>query len=211
MSTVPKSRKKPSRFETSHHFYKLRNEVTTLALLDFGFSEEKYRKMIDRYRETHQSAADVDAVVERFEKKCESFNRHFIDREGDKVLDLLSNISYEFTMGNSIYPSETPAKILEFLIRRYHMNKAIGNCYALKQEINYILETLPVDIDKAERFDDAINEQVKLFKGVRQSDNRFLKSKKHKDGDTIITEIASAFDTLASVARKLGMSEVRDK
>ena len=206
--SVPKGRQKPSRFEASHHFYKLRREVTTLALLDFGFSEEKYRKTIDWYRECHRSAEDVDKVVANFEKKCESFNRHFIDRESDKILDLISEISYEFALGNSIYPSDTPAKMVEFIARRHHMNKAIGLCYALKQEINFVLETLPVDLDKAERFDDAINEQIRLYKGVRQADNRFLKKKK-EGNDKMLTELADAVDTIGSIARKVGMMEIK--
>jgi len=206
--SVPKGRQRPSRFEANHHFYKLRREVTTLALLDFGFSEDKYRKTIDWYRECHRSAEDVDKVVANYEKKCESFNRHFIDRESDKVLDLISQISYEFTLGNSIYPSDTPAKLVEFVVRRLHMNRAIGLCYALKQEINFVLETLPVNIDKAERFDDAINEQIRLYKGVRQADNRFLKKKKERN-DKILTELADAIETVSSIARRIGMMEIK--
>jgi len=176
--------------------------------LDFGFSEDKYRKTIDWYRECHRSAEDVDKVVANYEKKCESFNRHFIDRESDKVLDLISQISYEFTLGNSIYPSDTPAKLVEFVVRRLHMNRAIGLCYALKQEINFVLETLPVNIDKAERFDDAINEQIRLYKGVRQADNRFLKKKKERN-DKILTELADAIETVSSIARRIGMMEIK--
>ena len=206
--SVPKGRQKPSRFEVSHHFYKLRRETTTLVLLDFGFSEEKYRKAIERYRECHAGTDNVDEVVARYEKKCETFNRRFIDQEGDRVISLLSEISREFTMGNSVYPSETPAKIVEFVIRRYHMNRAIGLCYALKQEINFIFETLPVNLDKAERFDDAINEQIRLYKGVRQADNRFLKKKEGKE-DKIIVQLADAIETIGSIARSIGTMEIR--
>ena len=145
-----------------------------------GGDGRRNRKAIERYRECHAGTDNVDEVVARYEKKCETFNRRFIDQEGDRVISLLSEISREFTMGNSVYPSETPAKIVEFVIRRYHMNRAIGLCYALKQEINFIFETLPVNLDKAERFDDAINEQIRLYKGVRQADNRFLKKKEGK-------------------------------
>lgn len=47
---VPKGKRKLSRFEAAHHYYRLRSEVTNLMLQDFGFSEEKYRKSIERYR-----------------------------------------------------------------------------------------------------------------------------------------------------------------
>ena len=178
MSSTPKSKRSPTKFEAEHHFFKLRDEVTTLMLLDFGFSQEKYQKQIDKYRASHQSAVNVDEVVERYKKKCDSFSRWFIDKECDTVSDLLRKISVEFTMGNSIYPSDTPAKIAEYCQRRKHINEAIACCYALKQEVQYVIRTLPVDINKFKRYSVMIDEQIALYKGVRQADNRSLKNKK---------------------------------
>ena len=177
---VPKGRRKESRFEAQHHYFRLRSEITTLMLLDFGFSEEKYRKGIERYREAHQTAPNVDEVVARYEKKCESFKKWFIDKECDAVLEILRRIECEFTAGNSIYPSETPAKIMEFCERRKHVDEAIAQCYVLKQELNYIIRTLPVDLNKYERFAVEIDKQIALYKGVRQSDNRLLKQKPNR-------------------------------
>lgn len=67
---VPKGKRKESKFEAQHHFYRLRADVTNLMLLDFGFSEEKYRKHIERYRETHAKTGNVDEVVERYQKNA---------------------------------------------------------------------------------------------------------------------------------------------
>ncbi len=178
--SVPKGKRKESKFEAQHHFYRLRAEVTNLMLLDFGFSEEKYRKSIERYRETHAHAENVDEVVERYQKKCDSFREWFIDRECGTVLEALQCMGREFTIGNSIYPSETPAKVMEFCERRKHMDEAIAQCYVLKQELQYIISTLPVDINKYERLAVEIDRQIALYKGVRQSDNRLLKSKQNK-------------------------------
>lgn len=177
--SVPKSKRKESRFETQHHYYRLRQEVTTLMLQDFGFSEEKYLAAIERYRQYHKSAPNVDEVVARYRKKCEAFSKWFIDKECDAVIEILRNIECEFTSGNSIYPGETPAKIIEFCERRKHIDNAIAQCYVLKQELNYIIRTLPVDINKFERFSVAIDKQIALYKGVRQSDNRLIRKKSH--------------------------------
>ena len=179
--SVPKGKRKQSRFEAQHHWFRLRDDVTELMLLDFGFSQEKYARQIEHYREAHRSAEDVNAVVEKFEKKCESFHKWFIDRECDIVLEILRDIECEFTLANSIYPSDTLARLAEFIVRRHHMNKAIGYCYTLKQEINYIIRTLPVDINKFERFGESIDLQISLYKGVRQADNRFMRPKKGED------------------------------
>lgn len=178
--SVPKGKRKESKFEAQHHFYRLRAEVTNLMLLDFGFSEEKYRKHIERYRETHAQAENVEEVVARYQKKCDSFKQWFIDRECDAVLEILRRIECEFTIGNSIYPSETPAKIMEFCERRKHIDEAVAQCYVLKQELQYIISSLPVNINKYERLSVEIDRQIALYKGVRQSDNRLLKQKPDK-------------------------------
>ena len=175
--SVPNGKRKESRFEAQHHFYRLRADVTNLMLLDFGFSEEKYRKHIERYQETHAQAENVDEVVARYQKKCDSFKKWFIDRECDAVLEILRRIESEFTAGNSIYPSETPAKVMEFCERRKHIDEAIAQCYVLKQELQYVISSLPVNINKYERLSVDIDKQIALYKGVRQSDNRLLKQK----------------------------------
>lgn len=180
MSSVPLSRRKESKFEAQHHFYKLRDEVTRLIVNDFGFSKEKYLASIERYREAHKNSEQIEDVVARWQHKCESFNRWFIDKECDAVLNILRNIESEFTFGNSIYPSDTPAKMDEFIERRRHIDAAIANCYVLKQELHYIIRTLPVDVNKFTRFSEAIDKQIALYKGVRQSDNKFLRHKNSK-------------------------------
>ena len=205
--SVPKGKRRQSRFEAQHHYYKLRDEVTLLMLRDFGFSPEKYQETIEWYRRCHESAEDIDEVVARYEKKAESFNKWFIDRECDAVLEMLRNIETEFTQGNSIYPSDTPAKLLEFLVRRHHMNNAIAGCYALKQEINYVIRTLPVDKNKYERFGESIDKQIALYKGVRQSDNRFLRERK-KGNNTLTRETASIIDAIMALLNKMASIEI---
>ena len=204
MSNVPLSRRKKSRFEAEHQFYRLRDSVTLLMLQDFGFSPEKYEKQIERYRQTHNGASNVEEVVARWEKKSDSFSRWFIDKECDAVLNILRNIESEFTFGNSIYPSDTPAKIFEYLERRKHINAAISNCYILKQELQYIIRVLPVDMNKFARFSEMIDLQIVLFKGVRQSDNRFLKAKK-TDPKDIIKPISELSESVLLILNRLGL------
>ena len=179
--SVPKSRRKESKFEASHQLFNLRDEVTRLVLYDFGFSAKKYRAQIDEFREWHKNDPNLEEQVANMQQRCESFEKWFIDEEGRAILDLVRRIEEEFTTGNSIYPSETPARLMEFLIRRWHINKAIGLCYALKQEIHYVIRTLPVDINKYDKFAKAIDQQVALFKGVRKADNRLIKPRKNRE------------------------------
>ncbi len=191
MSNVPLSRRKESRFEAQHQYYKLRDEVTQLLLNNFGFSAEKYQRQIDRIREQYKKQDNGAEIAARMERKREEFIRWFITAEKDAVLAMLRNIETEFTFANSIYPSDTPAKNEEFIERRKHLDAAIANCFVLKQEINYVIRTLPVDLNKYVHFADAIDKQVALYKGVRTADNRFLKDKRRKkqanDGGTTDT------------------------
>lgn len=175
--SVPAGKRKQSKFEAVHHYYTLRDEVTELMLLDFGFSREKYLRQLEKYKASHQADPSVEEITARWKAKAGAFYKWFIDKECDAVLMMLRSIESEFSMGNSIYPSDTPARMAEFCERRKHIDNAIAGCYVLKQELNYIIRTLPVDLNKYKRFAHLIDEQVALYKGVRTADNKFLKKR----------------------------------
>ena len=194
--SVVKGKRNQSKFEAYHHFFKLRDEVTAMILNDFGFSFDKQEKKRQKFAESHQNASNLDEIMERWHTKNDSFIRWFIDEEGKAIMDIMRNIQREFTIGNSIFPSETPARLFEFLERRKHINNAIGQCYALKQEINYVIRTLPVDMNRYVHFAEEIDIQINLFKGVRKADNRLIKPKHEiKEGslndhmDKMLTEL----------------------
>ena len=204
MSNVPKSQRKESKFEARHHLFQLRDDVTTLVLNDFGFSAKKYQAKIDKWNEWHKNDPNCDKAVEALRKKCESFSEWFIDEEAHAILGLMRRIEEEFNIGNAIYPSETPAKIVEFFTRRWHMNRAIGLCYALKHELNYVIRTLPVDINKYERFSEAIDKQIALLKGVRQSDNRLIKPKKGKEESPLQRSVTEILENVTALIYNIG-------
>lgn len=203
--SVPKGRQKESKFEASHQLFKLRDEVTKLVLYDFGFSAKKYRAQIEKFREWHKNDPNVEEQVANMQQRCESFEKWFIDEEGRAVLDLVRRVEEEFAIGNSIYPSETPARLVEFLVRRWHVNRAIGLCYALKREINYVIRTLPVDINKYDRFAKAIDQQVALFKGVRKADNRLIRPHKKRDDaeSTAESHLIRIMDSITALITKI--------
>ena len=178
---VVKNKRKQSRFEANHHLIALRQSVTELILHDFGYSEEKYRKM---YEWKLRAINDEDKANEQkaeWQLKDEQFREFFIDEEAKAILDLMRKICVEFNVANAIFPSDKPSKLIEYLVRRWHINNAIGYCHAMKDEIQYVIRTLPVDINRYVQFAEMINEQISLFKGVRESDNRFLKPNKYDE------------------------------
>lgn len=173
MSSVPKGKQRESRFEAEHHFFKLRDDITKLMLNDFGFDKGRYQKQIEKYREWRKDQPNIDEITARFEKRSEAFVKWFIDKECDAVLEILRTIQTEFSVGNSIHPTGE-AGLTEWKERRLHMDRAIGACFALKQEMQYIIRTLPVDIEKFESYAKRIDRQIALYRGTRQADNRFL-------------------------------------
>ena len=169
-------------FLASHHLKILRKEITDLMLLDFGFDKSRRDKEIERYAQRFSYLENADEVVERYRKKAEAFQYWFIDHECNKVIEIMQRIVQEFEWGNSIFPTQGPALLMEYCERRKHLTDAAGLCNVLKQEIQYIAETLPVDKNKYDRFSEACEYQISLIKGVRQAGNKFLKAKGHGTG-----------------------------
>lgn len=75
MSSVPVGRRNHTDFEAPHKFYELRDEVTNLMITNFGFSYEKYNKSIEKYREIHKNADNVDEIVNRWKCRADAFNK----------------------------------------------------------------------------------------------------------------------------------------
>ena len=60
------------------------------------------------------------------------------------------------------------------------MDKALECCNRLQDELQYLVETLPADINKYTAIVREIDAEFNLIKALRQSDNRFLKHLKDK-------------------------------
>lgn len=174
--SVLKSKRKASQFEVFHHFYKMRKEVTDLLLRDFGFDLERAIKNILKkffggrpYEELTPEEKDrYDKLVE----KDIAFAEWFIKDERQAVVDCLRSIGEEVFTANSIYPTYME----ELVERRLHQDRAIGQCYRLTQELQYAIETLPVDVNKYLRFAEMIQTEINLLKGWRKSDNKFKRA-----------------------------------
>ncbi len=176
MGNVIKSKRKPSQFEASHNLIKVRDEITKLVMEDFGFSVEKANARRDKFLERFKGNSNIDNLIARYDMRTESFDKWFIQYESETIIKLLQEITNEFVVGNSIYPSETPIRLFEFAERRNHLTKAIALCYVLKSEVEYVIRVLPVDVNKFEHYAEIIDKQILLFKGVKKSDNKLLKS-----------------------------------
>ena len=203
MSSVPEGRRALSEFQTDHEIAKLRDEITMLVMNQFGFSEEKYTKQIERYRQAHAKDENVDEIVKRWIAKRDFFAQRFVPHEYNRVLNILADMDSYFTMGNSIFPSETPARFFEWLMRRIYMNIAIAKAYVLKREINYVIRVLPVDLNRYYGYAKKIDQLIKLMKGVRLADNRFIKVKGKKKTVDITNDLSHISECIIAIINKV--------
>lgn len=82
--TVVKRKRKESPFEVFHHLTKMRKDITDLLLRDFGYSNEKFQKNLERKYggKPPDQLADIQRQnLERQKKRAEAFDEWFICQE----------------------------------------------------------------------------------------------------------------------------------
>ena len=169
--SVLKSKRKPSQFEVFHQLTKLRKDITDLLLRDFGFDTAKAEKRLEkRFGKPFEELDEKQqATYTRQKRRWDAFDEWFIEDERKTIVNCLRAITREVYIANSIYPTVQE----ELTERRLHQDRAIGLCYTLTQELQYAIETLPVDVNQYLRFGEMIQAEVNLIKGWRKSDNKF--------------------------------------
>jgi hypothetical protein len=189
MSSVPKSRREKHDFMASHKLREIRKLVTELAINDFGYDKDRLEKKIKRFEDglTNMDPERKADIVRRMREKNESYYANFVAEETIETRKILRKITQEFELGNSIFPSGD-ALLMEYCEKRKHLDNAIGWLYCLKQELQYIAETLPGDKNRFEYLTGVqedergeIENEISLIKGVRRAANKFLKAKKKKN------------------------------
>ena len=177
MSNVPVSRRKDHDFITNHKMHNLRKRITELAINDFGYDHDRVEKQIEKFAEYIQNQPNAEETIAKMREKNESYYKDFVQEETVITRDIFRKIVSEYEIGNSIFP-DGEALIEEFKERRLHFDLAVGWIFCMKQELQYIAETLPGDKNRYEKICDELEELVRLVRGVRRSANRFLKQKK---------------------------------
>ena len=173
--SVLKRNRKESKLEVFHNFTELRKDITDLLLRDFGYDSVKfYKKLQKKYgnRNFDELSESEKAAYNRDRKRHEAFILWYIKNERETVIKCLHDINEHMYIANSIYPTCKE----EYAERRVHQDITIGQCYRLVQELQYAIETLPVDVNKYLRFSESIQKEIDLLKGWRKSDNKFKKN-----------------------------------
>ena len=170
MSVLVPNRKE-SGFQVFHNLEVLRKEITDLLLRDFGYDTAKQARKLERQfggRPYEELAGPEKLRYERLLDQWAAFDEWFIQDERKYIIDCLRGITKHVYMANSIFPIYQE----ELIERRIHQDQAIGLCYDLIQELQYAIETLPVDVNVFLRFSKRIQTEINLIKSWRKSDNK---------------------------------------
>ena len=162
------------RSESKMQFYataqKLRKDIMTLLLKDFGVRSKVRQLDIETRRMTTDDRNQFLAIAEKYGITAAEaeFPAWLIDFERQSLADLTRRLVLSVTAANSIYPTA----FADAELRRKHQDNAIATCYQLYQEIDFAAHILPVDLTKYMPLCDAVEYEIALLKGWRKSDNK---------------------------------------
>ena len=135
-------------FECLSHAMRLRRNLTDCLFRDFG---------MEKQNPTPEHMENYGMFM------------WFIENERAYIINIMRRLVGNIATANSIYP----VRLFECDMRRKCQNAAIGNCVQLKQELQYVIETLPdVNVNSYKPFSDALDLEIKLLKKWRTSDNK---------------------------------------
>ena len=182
MSNVLKNQRPSSPFLVLTHALNMRKEMTQALLIDFGYHPEPidYPDLPDDFEEMEEwQKKNVlykqEKLINRLETQ-EELRWWFLDKSRNAILDCIMQLIKNIALANAVYITNMD----EYRERRIYQNRAIGCCGVLAQELQYLIETIPVDTNKYTRFDKMITEQINLLKGWRKSDNKVKKQLEKK-------------------------------
>lgn len=172
---VPKGKRSESKLQLIEECRILRKMVTNLLVNNFGYSEEKFEKQIEKLE-----GKNINTDLMRV--KLVAFNNWFIPDEIKYIYDLVRAIEKQVVMGNNIYIST----LSDYDQRKFHFNEASGCLVALNIELQEVVAYLPVDINRYIIFGEQIDKMEKMIIGIKRNDSKIrrkIMDKKHTNNE----------------------------
>lgn len=169
MSVLARDRK-----ESKYKFYTnaiaLRKALTKLLLRDLGIRKTIRNYRVDTDQMEPQDADLLLGVMEKYGLKAfpGDYPVWLIERFRDSLWGILRDMHLNITRAYSIW-ANNDAEAME---RRLCQDRAISCCESLLQEMQFMIEILPVDAEKYMRHVGMIDDEIRLLKGWRKSDNK---------------------------------------
>lgn len=170
--SVPKSKRKESKFKVFEVFSKMYNCIVFFIAKDFGIK----RIVRDSFVVFTDGAKMVDEDLYIFKDICQRYNICYeeeyplwlLDKFRNNLFDHLDNCRFYIIAGNSIYPNTE----YEYNLRREYCHKAIIECQYVLNTFQQILNILPVNIEKYDSMVRMIDEELTLLREWKKSTNK---------------------------------------
>lgn len=170
MSDIKKSERRESKLQTVHNAYKIRTAVTKLAENNFYFDLNKINEVVEQNTKNIQD----EKLKEKAKKRIYQYFNNQILRITDRVINAACEINEHLRVANTIFPTY----MSEYEERRLELDRAMGCCNILQDELQYAGECLYADLNKYTYIVIEIQKEFNMIKKLRQSDNRFIKDMK---------------------------------
>lgn len=175
----------------------LRRKIEFYTLRDFGV-KDKIRN-IEFFRRNKKFEEEDVKTIEALSRKYDIYNpiveeypAWYLDNYRNSIIALLRSIIHSIRRANRI----RPMTIEQFDTRRRFQDTAIGDCEVLYEEIQHVVEMLPVDVEKYEEIVDKIDFEITLLTAWRKSDNRLLQAIKKKVSQQTLAQYQTVQDVL---------------
>ena len=145
--------------------HEIRHEFSELFYRNFGY---KKRQVYKTYKDGSLKPEEV------YLQECEEADREYrficweLGKAANFMDDTLRELTKNIVSADAIYATN----LAECDDRRLLQDHAIGCCFNIIQELQYILESKLFDIDKYTRYAKMLGEEINLLKSWRKSDNK---------------------------------------
>ena len=173
MSVLARFRKE-SKYEFYNHAVKLRKEMTKLLLRDLGVKKLIRNIKVRTDKMEPQDADLLLGVMEKYQLTVfpGEYPLWIIEHFRTSMLSILRDMHISITRAYSIWAVNK----VEADERRLCQDRAIADCESLLQELQLVIDILPVDAEKYMRYVDMVEKEISLLKGWRKADNKKNKS-----------------------------------
>lgn len=174
MSEVLKSDRQESPSSFYYEALRFRKKITDLLLRDFGV-KDKIRTLKDPLKTVNKieykflthiyKKYNCKSVLYTYPDWMISFFRSNILKHTQELID-------NITIADNI----NPYLVEEVVLKRLYFDKAICSCKELLQDMQFIIDILPVDANKYIPFVKSLKEIKKHLKVTRSKDNIYLRN-----------------------------------
>lgn len=174
MSVLSKDRREsPLRVLTN--WMEIRLEFNRLFTFNFGYDKKKVIQAVRKEYRVYESTDQMKpGRLELFKAVIAMNEKAALEILADSkkfLMDGFRQVEDHIYIANTIYPT-TPE---ELSLRRCHQDEALGICFSMMKELEFIMRSMPVRGEKLPRYIQMMNDQLTLLKSWRASNNKFNK------------------------------------